>query len=70
MDPEENKIFGAFSECPLAPLGGVLAYEYITNLNVYLDSFSSAVDLMLGCGASGYLYRIGIVIFTCCCQAV
>ena len=39
----------------LAPLEGVPTYEYITNLNVYLNSCSSVVDSTLGCGASGYL---------------
>ena len=37
MKPEEDKIFGAFSECPLAPLEGVPTYEYMSNLNVYLN---------------------------------
>ena len=55
MTPEEDKIFGAFSECPLAPLEGVPTYEYMTNLNVYLNSCSSAVDCTLGCGTLGYL---------------
>ena len=53
--PEEDKIFGAFSECPLAPLEGVPTYEYMTNLNVYLNSCSSAVDFTLVCGTLGYL---------------
>ena len=55
MTPEEDKIFGAFSECPLAPLEGVPTYEYMTNLNVYLNSCSSAVDCTLGCGTLRYL---------------
>ena len=55
MTPQEDKIFGAFSECPLAPLEGVPTYEYITNLNVYLNSFSSAVDCTLVCVTLGYL---------------
>ena len=55
MTPEEDNIFGAFSECPLAPLEGVPTYEYMTNLNVYLNSCSSAVDCTLGCGTLGYL---------------
>ena len=55
MTPEEDKIFGAFSECPLAPLEGVPTYEYMTNLNVYLNSCSSAVDFTLVCGTLGYL---------------
>ena len=37
MTPEEDKIFGAFTECPLAPLEGVPTYEYMKNLNVYLN---------------------------------
>ena len=55
MTPKEDKIFGAFSECPLAPLKGVPTYEYMTNLNVYPNSCSSAVDCTLGCGTLGYL---------------
>ena len=55
MIPEEDKIFGAFSECPIAPLEGVPTYEYMTNLNVYLNLYSSAVDCTLGCGMLGYL---------------
>ena len=55
MTPKEDKIFGAFAECPLAPLEGVPTYEYMTNLNVYLKSFSSAVDCTLGCETLGYL---------------
>ena len=55
MMPEEDKIFGAFPECPLAPLEGVPTYEYTTNLNVYLNSCSSAVDCTLGCVTLGYL---------------
>ena len=37
MTPEEDKIFGAFSECPLAPLESVPTYKYITDLDVYLN---------------------------------
>ena len=48
MTPEEDKIFGAFPECLLAPLEGVPKYEYNANLNVYLNSCSSAVDCTLG----------------------
>ena len=55
MTPEEDKIFGAFLECPLAPLEGVPTYEYMTNLNFYLNSSLSAVDCNLGCGTLGYL---------------
>ena len=55
MTPEEDNIFGAFSECPLAPLEGVPTYEYMTNLNVYLNSCSSVVDFTLGYGTLGYL---------------
>ena len=55
MTPEEDKIFGGFVECPLAPLEGVPTYEYMTNLKVYLNSCSSAVDCTLGCGTLGYL---------------
>ena len=55
MTPEEDKNFGAFSECPLAPLEGVPTYEYMMNLKVYLNSCSSEVDCTLGCGTLGYL---------------
>ena len=55
MTPEEDKIFGAFSECPLAPLESVPTYEYMTNLNVYLNSCLSAVDCTFWCGTLGYL---------------
>ena len=34
MTPEEDKILGAFFECPLAPIKSVSVYEYMTNLNV------------------------------------
>ena len=55
MTPEEDKIFGEFSEFLLTPLEGVPTYEYMTNLNVYLNSCSSAVDCTLGCRTLGYL---------------
>ena len=55
MTPEEDKIFGAFSECPLATLEGIPTYEYMTNFKVYLNSCSSAFDWTLGCGTLGYL---------------
>ena len=55
MMPEEDNIFGAFSECPLAPLEGVPTYEYRTNLNVHLNSCSSAVDCTLGLRTLVYL---------------
>ena len=55
MAPEEDNIFRAFVECPITPLEGVPTYEYMTNLNVYLNSCSSAVDRNLGCGTLGYL---------------
>ena len=29
MTPEEDKILGALSECPLAPLEGVPTYNYM-----------------------------------------
>ena len=49
MTPEEDKIFGAFTECLLIPLEGVPTYEYLTHFNVYLNSCSSAVNFTLGC---------------------
>ena len=55
MTPEEDKLFGAFLECPLAPLEGVPMYEYMTNINIYLNLCSSEVDCTLGCDTLGYL---------------
>ena len=55
MTPKEDNIFGAFSECPLSPLEGVPAYEYMTNLNFYLNLCSSAVNCTLGCGTLVYM---------------
>ena len=55
MTPEEDKIFGAFSECLLIPLEGVPTYEYMTNINVYLNLCSSSLDCTLRCGTLGYL---------------
>ena len=55
MMPKEDKIFGEFLECPLAPLEGVPTYEYMTNINVYLNSCLSAVDCTLGCVTFQYL---------------
>ena len=55
MTPEEDKIFGAFSKCPLVPLEVVSNYEYMTHLNLYLKLCSSAVDCTLGCETLGYL---------------
>ena len=48
MTHEEENIFGAFLECPLTPLEGVPTYEYMKNLNVYLNSCLSVVDCTLG----------------------
>ena len=53
--PEENKILGAFTERKLVPLEGVPTYEYMTNMNLCLNSCSSAVNCTLGCGTLGYL---------------
>ena len=55
MTPEEVKIFGAFSECLIGPLEVVSTYKYMTNLNVYLNLCSSAVDCTVGCATLGYL---------------
>ena len=55
MTPEEENIFGAFSEYPLAPLEGVPTYEYTMNINVYPNSCLPVVDCTLGCGTLGYL---------------
>ena len=55
MTPEEDKIFGAFLGCPLAPLEGVPTYKYMTNLNIYLNFCLSEVDFTLGCGMFGHM---------------
>ena len=55
MTPKKDKIFGVFTECPLAPLEGVPTYEYMKNLNVYLDLCSTVVNCTVGCGTLGYL---------------
>ena len=55
MMPEEDKIFGAFTECPLVHLKGIPTYEYMMNLNIYLNLCLSAVDCTLGCGKLVYL---------------
>ena len=55
MVPEEDKIFGAFSECPIVLQEGIPTDEYMLNLNVYLNSCFSAVDCTLVCGTLGYL---------------
>ena len=55
MTPEEDKIFGALTEYPLAPLEGVPTYQYISFFKVYLNFFSPAVNCTLGCGTLGYL---------------
>ena len=55
MMPKEDNIFGAFTECPLAPLEGVPTYKNMTNLNVYLNLCSSGVNWTLGYGTLGYL---------------
>ena len=55
MTPKEDNIFGSFSECPIAPLEGIPTYTYMKNLNVYLNSCSSAVDCTLGFSKLGYL---------------
>ena len=55
MASDEDKIYSAFAECPLAPLQGLPTYEYLTALNVYLNSCSSSVPCALGCGTLGFL---------------
>ena len=55
MTPKEDKIFGVFTECLLTPLEGVPTYEYMTNLNVYLNLCLSAFNCTLGWGTFGYL---------------
>ena len=55
MTPKEDKIFRALTECHLAPLEGVPIYKYMTNLNVYLNLYSSANDCTLRYGTLVYL---------------
>ena len=55
MTPEEDKIFGAFTECPLEALEGVHTYKYMNNLKVYLNLCVYVVDCTLLCGTLGYL---------------
>ena len=55
MTPEEDKIFGVFTESPLATLEGVPTYMFMTNLNVCLNLCSSEVNCTLGFGTLGYL---------------
>ena len=55
MTPKEDKVFGAFSECPVEPLEGIPIHKYMTNLNVYLNLCSSAVDCTLEYSTLGYL---------------
>ena len=55
MTPEEDNIFGAITEFLLAPLEGVPTYEYMTNLNVYLNLCFSSVNCTLGYGTLVYL---------------
>ena len=48
MTPEEDKIFRASLVCLLAPVEGDPTYDYMTNLRVYLNLCSSAVNCTLG----------------------
>ena len=55
MSSEEDKIYCSFAEFPLAPLQGAPTYDYMIELNVYLNSCSSSIDYSLGCGSLRYL---------------
>jgi len=55
MASDEDKIYGAFTECPFASLQCVPTYNYMPELNVYLKSCSLSVPCVLGCGTLGYL---------------
>ena len=55
MTPEETRFSERFWNSLLAPLESVPIYEYMTNLNVYHNSCSSAMDCTLGCGTLWYL---------------
>lgn len=55
MTSSHETIFASFTECPLAPLESIPTYDYLTELNAYLNACSSSVHSNLGCGTLGYL---------------
>ena len=42
-------------ECAITPIQGPPNLEYLTNLNIYLNSCSASVHSNLGCGTLGHL---------------
>ena len=55
MTSSEDTIYSRFSECTVAPLDSIPTYEYLTELNTYLNSCSASVHSNGGCGTLGYL---------------
>ena len=55
MASSYETIFANFTECPLAPLEDIPTYNYLTELNAYLNACSASVPSDLGCGTLGYL---------------
>ena len=54
MPSDAETIYDGFTECPLAPLEGVPTYEFLTDLNLYLNACSSGIHSHRGCGTLGY----------------
>lgn len=55
MTSSEDGIYSRFSECTVAPLDTIPTYQYLTELNTYLNSCSASVHSNGGCGTLGYL---------------
>ena len=55
MSTSHETIFASFTECSIAPLESIPTYDYLTELNAYLNACSSSVHSNLGCGTLGYL---------------
>ena len=55
MASSYETIFANFTECPIAPLEDIPTYDYLTELNAYLNACSASVHSDLGCGTLGYL---------------
>ena len=58
MTSSEDTIYARFSECTVAPLDSIPTYDYLTELNTYLNSCSASVHSNGGCGTLGYLVLI------------
>ena len=55
MTSSEDGIYSRFSECTIAPLDTIPTYQYVTELNAYLNACSTSVHSNGGCGTLGYL---------------